>query len=192
VTSLSINGGAFASTAVVNSPNDVVTIAYDGQAVNPVAIDASASGVPSASAGTLGTFVYNISLSGTTSDDVAHGGQNTDPNWGQQTLFFAQASGTQDVSADELGWTTAPYGLAFDLVLSAGCSGIASASAGPATTYTITALGNPGVCSARFEEHGTGYPITTHPAPVSGNTTVDGTFWISVTTSSFGVNHTRI
>ena len=132
-----------------------------------------------------------MTFTGATLDDAAHGGLNTDANWGQQTLFFSQANGNQTISAAELGFTNAPYDQAFDVTLSGGCAGIASASASPATSFTITA-GSPGICSGRVTEHGVGYPITSHPAPSSGNPTQNGTFWISVTTSTFGVNHTKI
>ncbi len=65
---------------------------------------------------------------------------------------------------------------------------IATFSASPAMMFTATAKGV-GVCKVRLEESGTGYPITTHPAPSgSTDTTHDGTFWISVTTSDVTVD----
>ncbi|MBV8645150.1 MAG: hypothetical protein JO225_14680 [Candidatus Eremiobacteraeota bacterium] len=181
-TKLSVNGGAASSTVTVTSPSDVVTLQYTGQADNNVTISSSVAG-----GGFVSVTDNDVVLAGTTLDDAAHGGINTDSNWGQQTLFFSAASGSQLVSASELGWTDAPFSKQFDLVLSGGCTGKASASAGPATSFTITALAV-GVCSARFEEHGTGYPIVNHPAPTSGNPTQNGTFWISITTAGFTVN----
>jgi len=188
-TKLSLNGGAASSSVISTSPADVVKLVYTGQAANSFAIAASGTGITGG--GTISTTVNDVTFSsGTTLDTAPNGGINTDPNWGQQTVFFSTDSGTQNVTAAETGFTNAPFSKLFDIALSGGCAGVASASAGPATTYTITALGH-GVCSARLTEHGTGYPITGHAANVSGSATHDGTFWISVTTSSFTVGKSR-
>ncbi|HEY8322008.1 MAG TPA: hypothetical protein VIG46_09505 [Candidatus Baltobacteraceae bacterium] len=190
-TALTVNGGGPGTTAVVNAPSDVVRLSYAGRATNPFAIAASGSVITGG--GTIATSVDDVTFAGTTLDDAAHGGLNTDPNWGMQTLFFTQASGTQGFTAAELGWTNAPYNQLFDVALSSGadsCSGIASISAGPATGFTVTALGA-GICSGQVTEHGTGYPLTGHPVPTPGQPTQDGHFWISVTTSSFGVSRAR-
>jgi hypothetical protein len=186
VTSLTVNAGAPSSTVVVSSPSDVVKLNYNGQAVNGFTISATGTGLTGS--GTISSTVNDISFTGTTLDDAAHGGLNTDPNWGQQTLFYATTSGSQGISGAELGFTNAPYSKLFDVTPSAGCAGIASVSAGPSTSFTVTALGGTGVCSARLTEHGTGYPITSHTANIAGSATHDGTFWISVTSASIGVN----
>lgn len=194
VTGISTNDGTNGSTTVVNSPGDAVALYYDGHAVNNITFNASAAGVSAVLAGVIVANVNDITFTGTTFDDAAHGGLSTDPNWGQQTVFFSQASGTQTFSAAELGWTNAPYYTqAFNAALSTSsnsCSGIATISAGPATSFTVTAVGV-GVCSGRLTENGTGYPITGHPGPTSGSPTKDGHFWISVTSSSFGINHSK-
>jgi len=187
VTSLKVNGGTASSSVVVNSPSDVVTLVYNGQAVNQFNITATGTGVQPGGGGTIGASVNDVTFTGTTIDDAAHGGLNTDSNWGQDTLFFSQASGTQGVSMAELGWTNAPYSHSFNITLSGGCASVATVTAGPATSFTVTATGV-GVCSGRVTEPGTGYPLTNHPNNASGSVTHDGTFWISVTTSSFGVN----
>jgi hypothetical protein len=187
VTSLSVNGGLGASTAVVNSPSDVVTLNYNGQALNQFNITATGTGVQPGGGGTIGAAVQDVTFTGTTLDDAMHGGLNSDPNWGQDTVFFAQASGLQVIGPVELGFTNAPYSQNFDVTLSGGCAAIASITSGPATSFTVTALGSPGVCSGRFTEHGTGYPLTNHPNNVAGSPTHDGTFWISVTTATVGV-----
>jgi hypothetical protein len=188
VTSLSVNSGAGANAVVVNSPADVVTLNYNGQAVNAFTISATGTGLAAGQGGTIGASALDVTFTGTVLDDSAHGGLNTDPNWGQDTLFFSQASGTLPIGAVELGWTNAPYTQNFDVQLSGGCAGIASITGGPATSFTVTALGSAGICSGRFTEHGTGYPLTNHPNNTSGSPTHNGTFWVSVTTSSFGVN----
>jgi hypothetical protein len=187
VTSLSVNGSAGAATVVVNAPSDVVTLNYNGQAVNAFTVTATGTGVQPGGGGTVGASALDVTFTGTTLDDTAHGGLNTDPNWGQDTVFFAQASGLQVIGPAELGWTNAPYGKNYDVQLSGGCAGVASITGGPATSFTVTALGSAGICSGRFTEHGTGYPLTNHPNNASGSATHDGTFWISVTSSSVGV-----
>ncbi len=190
---LSLNGGTPATSIVVSSPNDVVTLLYSGQAVNRVNFTATATGMTDLAGGYVLTSVHDVAFTGTTLDDTANGGLVGDANYGQQTVFFSQASGTQSISASELGFTNSPFSQQFDVTLSAACGtgNIASVSSGPATTFTITASGTPGVCSGQLTEHGTGYPLTGHPANVAGNPTQNGTFWISVTTSSFGINHTH-
>ena len=187
-TALTVNGGAASSTVTVNNPADVVKLTYTGQAENNFTITASGTGITGG--GTITTLVNDITFTGTTLDSAGNGGLNTDPNFGQQTLFFSVASGTQNITGTEVGFTNFPFSKLFDITLSASCttSGIASTSAGPATTFTITATGSAGICSARMTEHGTGYPITQHTANTSGNPTHDGTFWISVTKSSFTIN----
>jgi hypothetical protein len=187
-TKLSVNGGTPAAVVVSNSPTDAITLVYTGQAANTFTITASGTGI--SGGGTISTTVNDVTFTGTTLDTVANGGVITDPNWGQQTLFFAASSGTQNVTGAETGFTNAPFSKQFDVTLS-GCSGIASASASPATTFTITALGSNGTCSGRLTEHGTGYPITQHTANTSGSATHDGKFWISVTTSQFTVGKTK-
>ena len=184
-TKLSLNGGTAASSVVVSNPSDVVTLVYTGQAANGFTVSASGTGITGG--GTIATTVNDVTFTGTTNDDAAHGGLSTDTNWGQQTLFFSSPSGSQTISGAELGFTNTPFSKLFDVTLAAGCSGIATVSAGPATTFTVTATGV-GVCSGRLSEHGTGYPLTGHTANASGSPTHDGTFWISVTGSSFSVN----
>ena len=191
-TKLSVDGHPASSSVITSNPSDVVTLTYTGQATNAFTITASGTGI--SGSGTISANVDDITFTGPTNDDAAHGGLTTDPNYGQQTLFFTQPSGTQNVTGAELGWTDAPFSQQFDLVPGNGTGntcgtggGIATFSAGPATTFTITAHGV-GICSVRLEEHGTGYPITDHTANTSGSPTHDGTFWISVTSSDVTVN----
>jgi hypothetical protein len=192
-TQLSVNGHPAASSVVTSGPADVVKLTYTGQAANNFTISASGSGF--SGSGTISVNDNDITFSsGTTNDDAGHGGLSSDPNWGQQTVFFTQASGSLTVTGAELGFTNAPYSQQFDLVPGNGTGntcgtggGIATFSASPATTFTITAHGT-GICSVRLEEHGTGYPITQHTANTSGSPTHDGTFWISVTSSAVTVN----
>jgi hypothetical protein len=195
-TQLHVNGGAGSSTVQVTKPGDTVTLDYTGQADNPFTVAASGTGI--SGSGSVTPTVFDVTFTGTTLDDAGHGGVNTDSNWSEPTLFFAQPSGSQNVSGAEVGFTNAPYTKQFDLDPGNGTGGtcgtgggIATFSASPATTFTITATGV-GVCKVRLTEHGTGYPITTHPAPANAtDTTHDGTFWISVTSATFTVNGKR-
>lgn len=185
-TGLSVNGGAQSGSVTLSNTGDRLNFSYTGEADNPFTLAASGTGISGSAAVT--PAVFDITFGGTTLDDTAHGGLNTDQNWSEPTVFFAQASGSQALTGAEVGFTTGAYGGTFDLVLSPGCSGIATASGSPATSFAITATGV-GVCKAQLKEHGTGYPITDHPAPSSAtDTTHDGTFWISVTTGGFNVN----
>jgi hypothetical protein len=195
-TQLHVNGGAGSSSVQVTKPGDTVTMDYTGQADNPFSVTASGTGITGS--GSVTPTVFDVTFTGTTLDDPAHGGINTDANWSEPTLFFSQPSGSQNVTGAEVGWTNAPYSQQYDLDPGNGTGGtcgtgggIATFSASPATTFTITATGV-GVCKVRLKEHGTGYPITTHPAPANAtDTTHDGTFWISVTSATFTVNGKR-
>jgi hypothetical protein len=195
-TQLHVNGGTGSSSVQVTKPGDTVTMDYTGQADNPFSVTATGTGVTGS--GSVTPTVFDVTFTGTTLDDAGHGGTNTDANWSEPTLFFAQPSGSQNVTGAEVGWTNAPYSQQYDLDPGNGTGGtcgsgggIATFSASPATTFTITATGV-GVCKVRLEEHGTGYPITTHPAPANAtDTTHDGTFWISVTSATFTVNGKR-
>jgi hypothetical protein len=179
----------------VSKPDDVVTLKYNGQAINSSTITVSATGISGSDS--ITSTVNDVTLTSTTLDDAAHGGLSTDPNWGQQTLFFATTSGTQTVTGDEVGFTGGIYNKTFTadpgtLVSSTGgtcgTGGTAVAAvSGTSPTFTITAQ-HVGVCSMRLKESGTGYPITQHTANASGSQTHDGTFWVSVTSASIGVN----
>lgn len=195
-TTLHVNGGAASTTVTLTKPTDALTIDYTGQADNAFTLTASGTGI--SGSGSTAPVVFDVTFTGTTLDDAAHGGLSSDVDWSEPTLFFYQTSGSLNVTGAEVGWTNAPYSQQFDLVPGNGTGNtcgtggsIATFSAGPATTFTITAHGV-GICKVRLEEHGTGYPIATHPAP-SGptDTTHDGTFWISVSSSNVTVNGAR-
>lgn len=193
-TTLHVNGGSANVQQTLAAAGDSLTIDYTGQADNPFSVTASGTGITGSGSVTPG--VFDVTFTGTTLDDTGHGGKSTDPNWSEPTLFFSQASGSQSVDGAEVGWTNAPFNQQFDLDAGPNTSpwctfygnSIATFSASPATTFTITATGV-GQCKVRLKEHGTGYPITTHSAPGSPtDTTHDGTFWVSVTAANFTVN----
>ncbi len=193
-TQLHVNGGSGSTTVTLTKPTDTLTLDYTGQADNPFSLTASGTGISGTSSTT--PAVDDVTFTGTTLDSAAYGGLTSDTNYSEPTLFFLQPSGSQNVTGAEVGWTNSPYSRAFTLYTGPNTApwcafygnSIATFSAGPATTFTATATGV-GVCKVRLEESGTGYPITTHPAPSgSTDTTHDGTFWISVTTSDVTVD----
>jgi len=183
VTSLAVNGTT-ASPVTVSKDTDAVTLAYNGQAVNNFTITAGGSGI--SGSGSVTANVRDVVFTGTTLDSAAVGGTSSDSNWGQQTVFFSQASGSQTISASELGWTDAPYSQSFTVDAS-GCAGKATVTPASGTSFTVTAVAV-GVCAVKLNESGTGYPLTNHTADASGSATHDGKFWVSVTTSGFTVN----
>ncbi|HEX3465304.1 MAG TPA: hypothetical protein VHS78_14750 [Candidatus Elarobacter sp.] len=202
-TKLHVNGGAAAASVTLTKPGDAVTLDYTGQADNPFSLTASGTGITGG--GSVTPTVFDVTFTGLTLDDANHGGLSGDPNWSQPTMFFSGASGSQNVTGTEKGWTNPGSTLTFNQQFTLDTVGdgsanwcasgsnpnIASFSASPATTFTITATGN-GICKVRLLEAGTGYPITTHAARSgSTDTTHDGTFWISVTTGNFTINGKR-
>lgn len=178
-TALHLNGGPASQAVIASGPSDVITLTYTGRATNAFGIASSGLGWS-----TVGSTVQDIAFVGTTLDTAANGGHLTDPNYGQQTLPLASLTDAKTISVTELGWTDQAFGGTFDIALDAGCAGIATASAGPATTFTISAAGGVGICMAHVTEHGAGYPLSGHPATVAGSPTQDGTFWITVTSAS--------
>jgi hypothetical protein len=201
MTKLSVNSGTASGSVTVSSPDDVVVLDNLGGAVNSFAIGVGGSipggGTVACSSGSACNVTAatpnDVTFTGTTLDNTANGGLNTDANWGQQTVFFAQTSGSQTLTGAEVGFTGGFSGK-FDIALDSttcgtGGSAVATVSAGPATSFTITAA-NVGICKVQLTEAGSGYPLTTpgHTANVAGSATHDGTFWISVTSSSIGVS----
>lgn len=203
-TMLSLDGGAASDAVTVSSPADVVDLLYTGQAIDSFSLTIggrSGAGpiacAASAACDIVAATPNDVTIVGADLDDAAHGGTPADPNWGRQTLFFAQASGTRTVGADEVGFNGGGHTGTFDLALDpatcgSGGSAVASVSSGPGLSFTVTAM-NAGICKARFTEHGAGYPLTDpgHAAYGAGSPTTDGTFWISVTAGSFGIDRGR-
>jgi hypothetical protein len=201
------------STATVNSPADTITLKYSGQGENGFTITAAAGAfsnnafnssnvnnlTPAGGLGTITTTVQDITFpSGTTIATTANGAALTDPNYNQQTMFFPTNSGSQQVTGAELGWTNAPYNQQFAITLDSSgpynCTGEATASASPATTFTITVTNGaaPGFCRAKLTETGVpGTPLTGHPPSTAGSgmgPTKDGVFWITITTNTVNLN----
>jgi len=185
-TGLSLNGAAAATSVMITKPSDMVTLTYSGIAINNFTISATGDTTPNASPITVtpNDIVFQTGT-GLFNDTIANGGQPTDPNFGQQTVDVAPTTpGGVTVSASEAGFTDGAFGGMFDIMLSAQCvtQGLTVvSSAGPATAFTISAANaTTGTCSVRLTEHGTGYPLTNHPANVTGTPTHDGTFWVVV------------
>lgn len=150
------------STVTVNAPTDSVWVCYTGEAtwggsLTAVEADGGPAGENITGNGSINTVLNQIQLAGTTICDTNAGCVATDPNYGQPTLFLTLTGGAQPFSASELGWTQTPYNQQFDLSLDAttcgsGASAAVTASANPATSWTISPL-NVGVCKGTITEH---------------------------------------
>jgi hypothetical protein len=213
-TNLSDDGGSAGAAITISTPDDTVSLGYRGIAINSFAIAAGGS-IPgggtvacvtaTACDVTAGT-PNDITFAGTQLDVAANGGLVTDPNYGRQTVYFSQASGSAQISATEAGFTDPSFGGQFEVALDpmtcgSGASAVARVGPGgaPATTFTITAQ-NPGICLAKLSEFnwlgqssGAGYPLTDpgHTPNATGLPTHDGAFYISVTSTGFGIDAGR-
>jgi hypothetical protein len=173
-TQLTVNGGAPGAAVVVNNSSDVVRIVYSGLAELPFTITPSGTGVTGTTK-TITPALNAIVLGGALQTDNI---DNTKPSFGQQTVIFNQASGSQNVTASEAGWSNSPYNNTFTLTpINAGnstCSSVASFGAGSLSggveTWAVTATG-PGFCKATV-------------ADGVGQSTF---FWVSVTGNSFTI-----
>ncbi|HEY4439249.1 MAG TPA: hypothetical protein VGN14_02280 [Candidatus Elarobacter sp.] len=200
-TTIALLGSTASSSVTFGDPTQKLSFTYSGRAINPfvwtasipafTALDGNMNALP-ATAPTIAmpTHINDIVLSGTTDDTNS----STDSNYRQQTVFFSQPSGTAAIGASENGWSDSPWSLGFLLKLDpTTCGGVAAASPSPptaATTWTITAAGNAGLCKAQIVEDNAqpGTPLTGHTANTPGAETHDGTFWISVTSGSITGN----
>ena len=93
-TQLHVNGGSGATSVTLNAPTDTLTIDYTGQADNPFTLTPSGTGI-TGTASNVTPAVDDITFSGTTLDDAAHGGITTDLNYSEPTLFFTQPGGAR-------------------------------------------------------------------------------------------------
>ena len=200
-TNLGVNGGAGGATVTITAPTDFVTLYYTGQAFNSFSFTAAGSTATSglsekyanvmcasaASCQVTAQTPYGISFTGTTPDD-APGGQPTDPNYTQPTLFFAAADAApQTITASEVAFEDGgAYLGTFDLALDpascgTGASAVATVSTSPAISWTVTPQ-NVGICKATVSEAGNGYPLTGDTSPTRG------VFYISVTAATLSAN----
>jgi hypothetical protein len=150
------------SSVTMNAPTDSVWICYTGLATSGVSVSASeAAGGPAGESitgeGSITSFLNTISLGGTTTCDANAGCAQTDPDYGQPTVFFSLPGSAQTFTAGESGWSGAPYNQSFDLSLDAntcgsGASAVVTLSSNPATSWTVTPL-NVGICKGTVTEH---------------------------------------
>jgi hypothetical protein len=188
-TSLQVNSGLTGTTVAVNSVTDVVKLSYSGLAIPGFTITASAApGLPAITGSQTFTPVLNpITFGGTdvAIDSAATGGLVTDPNWNQETLFFAGIGPTETFTAAELGWSNSPFNQSFAGLLDSaaalhtdvptstcgsGASAVATISGGLNTTFSVTSK-NDGICKVT----------------VSDGAGQSALIWISVTSSGITV-----
>jgi hypothetical protein len=176
-TSLNVNGGAFGSSVQTNSPSDTVQLKYSGLAIGPFHLIPSGTGVTGT---TLTVTPTNnpIVLGGLTTDTI----DNTKPSYNQPALIFNQASGSQNFTATESGWSNSPYNNAFTATpqttgtnQTGNCTSVATIGTGNLSagteTWAVTAIGA-GFCK-----------IT-----VTDGVGQSSAFWVSVTGNSFNVS----
>lgn len=86
-----------------------------------------------------------IVLTGTTSDDAAHGGQSTDPNFNQPTLFFVVPNQTESFTASQTG--TSSFVLGLDPTsCGTGANAIVSYTTSDSKTFNVTSSSHVGFC----------------------------------------------
>jgi hypothetical protein len=164
------SGATAINTAGADSPpsgeligsSDTATLGYNGRAISPVTISASASGASSASA-TFAPALQAIAYSG----PVSSGNPEID-------LFATSGNGSSDTfTASELGLTNTPFNGTLNVSLAGGCGNIATVSPASGTAFTISAVAIPsaGSCTLTI---GDGFGQTKAVT-------------LTYTTSSFGV-----
>ena len=172
------------STLTVTSAAQQLWLCYTGALTSGVQISATASPDAPPGQGVSGggdVPVAPIVFTGAVPCTPAAGCAPSDPNYGAPTLFFSTVTGsaaTQTFGAGEPGWTDPPANGQFDLALDpatcgSGSAAVVTVSAGPATSWTVTAQ-NPGLCKGTLTEHVS--------PPAGGSTDV----WFSVTTDGEG------
>jgi hypothetical protein len=84
-------------------------------------------------------------LTGTTLDDPAHGGQSSDPNYNQPTLFFVQPNQTESFTASQTG--TSSFILGLDPTsCGTGANAIVSFTTSDNQTFSVTSSSHDGFC----------------------------------------------
>ncbi|HEX3465305.1 MAG TPA: hypothetical protein VHS78_14755 [Candidatus Elarobacter sp.] len=86
-----------------------------------------------------------IVLTGTTTDDAAHGGQSSDPNYNQPTLFFVLANQTESFTASQTGTSSFVFGLD-PTSCGTGASAIVSFATSDNKTFSVTSSTHDGFC----------------------------------------------
>jgi len=142
-TLLSVNGGAASQSVTLTSGTQQLFINYTGLAVNPVTIEATASGATT----------LDQSFSPTLSA-IAYSGPTVSSN-PEIDLYATNGTGSQfTFTASQLGWTGTTYGntLIATIPKTGTCSNFATItqpSSTSSSTYTVTAIASPtvGTCT---------------------------------------------
>lgn len=179
-TSLTVNGGAAASSIVMTSPGDNVAISYSGLALGPEPVLK-----PRGDDGIWGTAKLGRTNQPIIMTNLQTCNCASDVNNGKPTLFFDgvgtcgatnNSPCTRSTEASELGWSNAPYNKAFAATLDpatcgSGASAVATVSTFNSAKFVVTAK-NPGICKMT----------------VSDGIGRSREIWLSVTTASGTVN----
>lgn len=173
-------GSASVSVTFAQQP---VWVCYSGEATSNAVVSSNVSG-----GGTIAAGETLITFTGTALCSVSTGCAISSPNYNAPTVFFTTLGTAATLSANEAGWSQAPYNQQFDLTLDpatcdaapapsirtaiAAPTAIVATSANPATSWSITPL-RAGLCKGSITEHAAN-PPNAHGAVV----------WFSVTTAS--------
>lgn len=108
-----------------------------------------------------------IALTGTTTDDAAHGGLDRDPNFNRPTLFFVNPEQTESFTASQAGTRSFVFGLD-PASCGTGADAIVSYTTSDNKTFNVTSGSHPGLCKGFVTgAQGTGATVwfTNTPAP---------------------------
>ncbi len=183
-TKLTVNGGTAATAVTVNAPTDAVAVVYSGEATSNATIGTNTANVTAS--GTLVAAAGTITLeSGTLLDDPANGGLSTDPNWNMPTVFFSSTGVEQTFTAQEAGWTNAPFDQTVTVTLDENAADPGYCGTGGTAVATIASNTNAaGASSIVVNGQNAGFCEVTLSDPFLASTTL----WISVTASGFSIN----
>jgi hypothetical protein len=180
-TKLTVNGGAPATTVIVNAPSDAVALVYTGSPVAPFTVAWSGTGITAGSVaigGTVGAMV----VAGTTICTTSAGCLPTDVDYNAPTLLFeATGSGSnQTLTISETGWSNAPFNHVFQYALDpatcmvpAGPVATVSPGSPPGGTSLVVTPMNTGICKMTITDFAGGQ---------------NSIVWLSVTTSTLTGN----
>jgi hypothetical protein len=138
-TTLSVNGGAASQSVTLTSGTQQLFLNYSGIAVNPVQLEATASGAT--------TLDQNFSPS---LSSVAYSGPEVSSN-PEIDLYATSGTGSSfTFTASQLGWTGTTYGQTLIATVPSACNSFATVtqpSSTASSTYTVTVIGSPTVGS---------------------------------------------
>jgi hypothetical protein len=161
-TSVTTSGTDSPPSGELLSSSDTAALNYDGRAISPVTLTASASGATSGTA-SFAPALQAIAYSG----PLYNGNPEID-------LYATSGTGsTGTFTASEPGLTGTPYNGNLSISLASGCSSIATATPSSGTSFTVTVASSPSVGSCTLT--------------INDGLGQTKTVTLTYTTSSFGV-----